>query len=95
LVRLTYAGNLDNLADIESGRRYRFCRGDICDPADVEAAMAGADAVVNFAAETHVDHLVVVAREQVADEVAADEAGAAGDEDPLRTRTPPWLLLQC
>src|SRR5439155_13344203 len=59
LDKLTYAGNLDNLADLEDDRRYRFFQGDICNPADVEAAMAGADAVVNFAAETHVDRSLV------------------------------------
>src|ERR1700733_3746112 len=50
---LTYAGNLDNLRGVES--RYRFVEGDICDPKAVETAMAGCDAVVNFAAESHVD----------------------------------------
>ncbi|HXH20864.1 MAG TPA: dTDP-glucose 4,6-dehydratase [Dehalococcoidia bacterium] len=53
--KLTYAGNLDNLLDVRDDPRYRFVRGDICDAAAVEAAMAEADAVVNFAAETHVD----------------------------------------
>jgi dTDP-glucose 4,6-dehydratase len=55
LDKLTYAGNLDNLRDIETDRRYSFVQGDICDPAALEVAMAGCDAVVNFAAETHVD----------------------------------------
>jgi dTDP-glucose 4,6-dehydratase len=50
---LTYAGNLDNVRGLES--RYSFVRGDICDPNAVDAAMSGCDAVVNFAAETHVD----------------------------------------
>jgi dTDP-glucose 4,6-dehydratase len=50
---LTYAGNLDNLRGIEE--RYRFLRGDICDSKAVEQAMAGCHAVVNFAAESHVD----------------------------------------
>ncbi len=40
---------------MESDARYRFVRGDICDPAAVEEAAAGVDAIVNFAAETHVD----------------------------------------
>jgi dTDP-glucose 4,6-dehydratase len=57
--KLTYAGNLDNLRDVEGDRRYRFIHGDICDPAAVEAAMDGADAVVNFAAETHVDRSLI------------------------------------
>jgi dTDP-glucose 4,6-dehydratase len=58
--KLTYAGNLENLADVaesrDLGTRYRFVRGDIADAAAVEAVLAeGPDAVVNFAAETHVD----------------------------------------
>jgi dTDP-glucose 4,6-dehydratase len=53
--KLTYAGNLDNLRDVQDSKRYRFIRGDICDPAHVDLAMRGCDAVVNFAAETHVD----------------------------------------
>lgn len=57
---LSYAGNLENLADVEGDARYRFVRGDIANPADVEAAFAGAglDAVVNFAAESHVDRSI-------------------------------------
>ncbi|HLF78790.1 MAG TPA: dTDP-glucose 4,6-dehydratase [Dehalococcoidia bacterium] len=50
---LTYAGNLDNLRGVED--RYEFVHGDICDPKAVAEAMAGCDAVVNFAAESHVD----------------------------------------
>jgi dTDP-glucose 4,6-dehydratase len=55
LDKLTYAGNLENLRDVEKDPRYRFVRGDICDGAIVRQAMEGADAVVHFAAETHVD----------------------------------------
>ena len=55
LDKLTYAGNPENLRDVESDRRYRFVHGDICDAAIVRGAMAGADAVVHFAAESHVD----------------------------------------
>ena len=58
LDKLTYAGNLDNLKDIESSGRYSFIRGDICDQAVVHAAMEGVDAVVNFAAESHVDRSI-------------------------------------
>jgi dTDP-glucose 4,6-dehydratase len=54
--KLTYAGNPANLKDIEGDRRYRFVRGDISEVADVRKAMEGGiDAVVNLAAETHVD----------------------------------------
>jgi dTDP-glucose 4,6-dehydratase len=52
---LTYAGNLENLRDVEADPRYRFVKGDICDGPLVREAMHGADAVVHFAAETHVD----------------------------------------
>jgi dTDP-glucose 4,6-dehydratase len=55
LDKLTYAGNLDNLRDIERDPRYRFVKGDICDAAAVRDAMRGMDAVAHFAAETHVD----------------------------------------
>jgi dTDP-glucose 4,6-dehydratase len=55
LDKLTYAGNLENLRDVEANPRYRFLKGDICDGAAVREAMRGADAVVHFAAETHVD----------------------------------------
>jgi dTDP-glucose 4,6-dehydratase len=55
LDKLTYAGNLENLRDVETNPRYRFVRGDICDGSVAREAMRGADAVVHFAAETHVD----------------------------------------
>jgi dTDP-glucose 4,6-dehydratase len=56
---LTYAGNLDNLRDLEDDSRYRFVRGDICDRDAVLEAMDGHDAVVHFAAESHVDRSIV------------------------------------
>ena len=55
LDKLTYAGNLDNLRDVERDPRYRFVRGDICDAQLVEQIVAEVDAIINFAAETHVD----------------------------------------
>ena len=55
---LTYAGNLDNLRDVAHDPRYRFVQGDICDRDAVSAAMAGHDAVVHFAAESHVDRSI-------------------------------------
>lgn len=63
--KLTYAGNLESLADVESNPRYSFVQGDICDPAAVLAAMDGVDAVVNFAAESHVDRSITGAAEFV------------------------------
>ena len=56
---LTYAGNRENLADLEDDPRFRFVHGDICDRAAVRAAMEGHDAVVHFAAESHVDRSIV------------------------------------
>jgi dTDP-glucose 4,6-dehydratase len=56
--KLTYAGNLANLASVASDARYEFVKGDICDPGAVETAMTGCDAVVHFAAESHVDRTI-------------------------------------
>jgi dTDP-glucose 4,6-dehydratase len=59
LDKLTYAGNLENLAEVAEDPRYSFVRGDITDPAAVAAVLArGCDAIVNFAAETHVDRSI-------------------------------------
>jgi len=58
LDKLTYAGNLDNLRDIEDNPRYKFVRNDIADAEAVGSQMSGMDAVVNFAAETHVDRSI-------------------------------------
>ena len=55
LDKLTYAGNRENLRDVEHDPRYRFVQGDICDQALVEQLLPQADYVVNFAAESHVD----------------------------------------
>ena len=55
LDKLTYAGNRANLAEFEGRQGYRFVHGDICDPQLVDALAADVDAIVNFAAETHVD----------------------------------------
>ena len=56
--KLTYAGNLANLGEIASNPNYTFVRGDVCDTAAVESAMRGCDAVVHFAAESHVDRSI-------------------------------------
>ncbi|HEX6658767.1 MAG TPA: dTDP-glucose 4,6-dehydratase [Ilumatobacter sp.] len=57
--KLTYAGNLDNIRDVLDGRRCRFVRGDICDQEAVLSNLGGHDAVVHFAAESHVDRSIV------------------------------------
>jgi dTDP-glucose 4,6-dehydratase len=59
LDKLTYAGNLANLAEFEGDPRYRFVHGDICNPEVVDGIVAGGiDVIVNFAAETHVDRSI-------------------------------------
>jgi dTDP-glucose 4,6-dehydratase len=56
---LTYAGNLSTLRDVDDDPRYRFLKGNICDPGTLEEAMAGHDVVVHFAAESHVDRSIL------------------------------------
>jgi dTDP-glucose 4,6-dehydratase len=56
--KLTYAGNLANLEDVADDPNYAFIKGDICDGAAVETAMRGCQAVVHFAAESHVDRSI-------------------------------------
>jgi dTDP-glucose 4,6-dehydratase len=56
--KLTYAGNLANLESVAEDQNYQFVRGDICDEGSVEAAMRGCEAVVHFAAESHVDRSI-------------------------------------
>ena len=58
LDKLTYAGRRENLQDLEAEPRFSFVHGAIEDPPAVAAAIEGADAVVNFAAETHVDRSI-------------------------------------
>ena len=58
LDKLTYAGNLENLKDVEGNRNYRFIKGDICDPKTASDAVKNADVVINFAAESHVDRSI-------------------------------------
>ena len=57
--KLTYAGNLENLKDIEKNQKYSFIHGDISSVEQVTKAMEGAEIVVNFAAETHVDRSIL------------------------------------
>ena len=56
--KLTYAGNLDNLRDLSADDNYSFVRGDICDRQAIDEAISGSDAVINFAAESHVDRSI-------------------------------------
>jgi dTDP-glucose 4,6-dehydratase len=71
---LTYAGNLENVAELIDNGRIRFIKGNICDAALVRQAMDGTDAVFNFAAETHVDRSI-------------EEAGSFIQTDVLGTYT--------
>jgi dTDP-glucose 4,6-dehydratase len=63
--KLTYAGNMANLAPVAHDPRFRFVRGDICDGGSLSRELAGSDLVVNFAAETHVDRSIVGPQEFV------------------------------
>jgi dTDP-glucose 4,6-dehydratase len=69
LDKLTYAGNLDNLADIQCDPRYEFVRGDIRDAALVAGILEHVQGVVHFAAETHVDRSIVSGGEFVLTDV--------------------------
>src|SRR5690242_1597772 len=59
LDKLTYAGNLANLATVWNYPRFTFVHGDICDADTVRASIRGCTHVVNFAAETHVDRSIL------------------------------------
>jgi len=56
--KLAYAGNLGNLRSVAENPNYRFAKGDICDAVALERALLGCDAVVHFAAESHVDRSI-------------------------------------
>lgn len=69
LDKLTYAGNQDNLREIESDEGYRFVQGDVCDP-DLTAELAAkADYIVHFAAESHVDRSLMESGDFIRSEV--------------------------
>jgi dTDP-glucose 4,6-dehydratase len=57
--KLTYAGNLENLKEIEKDTNYQFIQGDICNAEMVKKAMENVDTVVHFAAESHVDRSIL------------------------------------
>jgi len=82
---LTYAGNLENLSDLADDSRYEFRRGDICDRELVDEILADGsfDAVVNFAAESHVDRSILdsgpfIRTNIVGTQVLLDASRAAG-----------------
>lgn len=57
--KLTYAGNLENLKDVDQNPQYSFVHADICDSDEVNKVMVGVDTVVHFAAESHVDRSIL------------------------------------
>jgi len=67
LDKLTYAGNLENLSDIEKDQKYKFVRADICEEKEVNEILQKyeIDTIVNFAAESHVDRSILGSKEFV------------------------------
>lgn len=63
LDKLTYCGNLENLRDVQDNPNYKFIKGDICDSSVADDAVKGCDAIINFAAQTHVDRSIADASE--------------------------------
>ncbi len=63
--KMTYAGNLDNVKDCDPAR-HTFVQGDIADRDAIQSAMEGCDAIVNFAADTHVDRSIMGATDFIA-----------------------------
>ena len=55
---LTYAGNLNNLKEVEENDSYKFIHGNVCDLKKLDEAIKGCDGVVHFAAESHVDRSI-------------------------------------
>ncbi len=90
LDKLTYAGCLDNLAAVADSPRYRFVEGDICDVDLVNDLLPGHDAVVHFAAESHVDRSITGASDFVVTNVLGHPDPAAGGAQrrhrPVRAR---------
>jgi len=92
---LTYAGNLENLSEVEKDPRYSFVHGDICEPADVARAFdqcRGTVSVVHFAAESHVDRSILsglpfVRTNVIGTQVMLDEARARKVERFLHVST--------
>ena len=87
--KLTYAGNLANLAEVVAAPNYQFVRGDVCDAEQVYGALPeGCDYVVHFAAESHVDRSILSAAEFVRTNVLAERLtrllGLAGEQAGFR-----------
>jgi dTDP-glucose 4,6-dehydratase len=59
LDKLTYCGNLENLKDVQNHPNYKFVKGDICNSKIVQRIVKNCDAIINFAASTHVDRSIL------------------------------------
>ena len=73
LDKLTYAGNLANLEPVKDEPNFRFVRGDICDPDLAGELLAGAGAVANLAAESHVDRSIHSAADFIRTNIAGTQ----------------------
>ena len=96
--KLTYAGNLENLKDVESRPNYTFVKADICDSAAIGRIFAenDIDRVVHFAAESHVDRSIMdpevfVQRDGRHAELCKSCLGTGGRQLPGRQEIPPCL----
>ncbi len=92
--KLTYAGNLENLTDVEKNPRYKFVKGDICDRAVAEKTVKdnNIDTIVHFAAESHVDRSILGSEEFIVTnvlgtQVLLDVAKDVGLEKYLQVST--------
>ncbi len=91
---LRYSGNLDNLADVQGGPRYRFVHGDICHAPTVRSVLAAhrIEGIINCAAETHVDRSILdpgtfAGTDVVGTGVLLEEARSAGIQRFLQVST--------
>src|ERR1035437_9809837 len=89
LDKLTYAGNLANLEPVSGSPRFTFVHGDICDPVLLHSVLPGHDAVLNFAAETHVDRSITGAAGFVASNLAGVQVLPQGRKPRRGSRTRP------
>ena len=86
--KLTYAGNLSNVKDCDP-ERHTFVQGDIADRNAIQSAMEGCDAIVNFAADTHVDRSIMGAT----DFIATNCTGVYNICEAARELSTPRVLL--
>ena len=87
--KLTYSGNLDNLKGLDTAR-HTFIQGDIADPEAVAAALAGCDALVNFAAESHVDRSLMGAMDFITTNVTG--VGVYIEQGNTDNTNTPWTF---